>query len=258
MQDKVGFLLPDNSRVFMYYDEVNEYCKSICENEKYNQEFLEFEKDYTYFDAYFDFVMKKLHYVFINPFLKEDNYLMSLGDCFYTVVGGSDIKYEKVKELVIRVKNGGNYPEIVSCSDKTLNIEMIDGEKIDTWLIDPNGYAMISREVTTNHEITASTILNLLLTYEKDLWKRIDLGKYPIITLIEQFGFLRTTYYHGNGMIVGVEPFMSEELKNMMDVYVKSGDNFFYDWYKKYNCDLEKYEHYNVKKMKIKGENYGR
>ena len=27
MQDKVGFLLPDNSRVFMYYDEVNEYCK---------------------------------------------------------------------------------------------------------------------------------------------------------------------------------------------------------------------------------------
>ena len=258
MKNKVGFLLPDNSKVFMDYDEVNDYCKNICESEEYNNEFLDFEKNYTYFDAYFYFVMKKLNYIFINPFLKEDNYLMSLGDSFYTVVGASDIEYEKIKDLAVRVKNGGNYPDVVSCSDQVLNIQPVDGSKIGTWLIDPNGYSMISAEIDINHEITANSVLNLLLTSEKGLWKRLDLNKYAITLLIEHFGFLRTVFYYGNSMIVGVEDFLSDEIKNLIDIYTNSGNHFFYDWGKKYNCDLDKYENYNITKIKEKGDGYGR
>lgn len=258
MQNKVGFILPDNSRVFMNYDEVNNYCKSICESEEYSCEFLNFEKNYTYFDAYFDFIMKRLQYVFINPFLKEDTYLKALDNMFFIVVGDSDITYEKVNDLAIRIKNGGNYPDLVSCSDKTLNIKAVDDSRIGTWLIDPNGYAMISNEIDTNHEITANSVLNLLLISEKDLWKRLDLNEYAITLLIEHFGFLRTVADYGNEMIVGVLEFLSAEMKNIIDVYTNVNNCFFYDWGKKYNCNSKKLEKYNITKNKEMGNGYGR
>lgn len=256
---KVGFIFPDNNKVFMNYDEVNDYCKKICEMQEYYEAFKAFEAEYTYFDAYFDFVMKELGYVFINPFLRENTYLKFFKDkYFYTCGYGKDYicSYEQIVEWVMQMKN--YIPDIVLCSNKKLNIESINGKVLRDWMIDPNGYAMISEVIgNSNHDVTSDTILNQLLISKKELWKKLDLSFGSDQLLIEHFGFLRSVYYDQSwGYIVGVKKFMSNSMLNVMDIYTNNSHFTFLDYDEKYNCSFEKLESYPIK-QKRKEQNHG-
>ena len=69
--------------------------------------------------------------------------------------------------------------QLVSILRQSLNMMKIDtnAKRLDNWLIDPNGYALIdkSNEQLRNHEITATTILNQLFLLDSTfyyLWKK--------------------------------------------------------------------------------------
>ena len=106
-------------------------------------------------------------------------------------------------------------PEISLASDKNLNIDCIlSQDKIDTWLVDPNGYSMIFKnsEGYTNHEITANIIVNQVLMSQPGLDLSFSSNNYSLTYLIENFGFLRTTYYDDFGIVIGFDRLLSDTL----------------------------------------------
>ena len=234
MKDKVGFITPDNQKIWLDYREARNFCIDLCYLKENYQAWLEFQKDYTYFESYFDFVILHLNYIFINPLSKENTYLKGLKDKMYLVETTSDnANYSNITDLVVRKRNGGNYSDLVSCSDKQLNIMKIEAnvKKLDNWLIDPNGYAFIdkSNEKLGNHEITATTILNQLFLLDSvpySLWQK---DYYAVSFLIEHFGFLRTTAYQDDGIIIGNEVILSEELEKVKDYLMSHFNSSFYD-----------------------------
>ena len=251
MNDKVGFITPNNQKIWLDYRETRNFCIDLCFLEENYQAWLEFQKDYTYFESYFDFVILHLNYIFINPLSKENTYLKGIKDKMYLIETTSDkANYSDITELVIRKRNGGNYADLVSCSDKSLNMMKIDinVKKLDNWLIDPNGYALIdkSNEQLGNHEITATTILNQLFLLDSTfyyLWKK---DYYAVSFLIEHFGFLRTTAYQDYGIIIGNEAILSEELEKIKNYLINHFNSSFYDLAsEKINLPLVSQKYYN-------------
>lgn len=48
MNDKVGFITPDNQKIWLDYRETRNFCIDLCFLEENYQAWLEFQKDYTY------------------------------------------------------------------------------------------------------------------------------------------------------------------------------------------------------------------
>lgn len=246
----VGFITPLNETYLMNYDEVNDFCESICLSDKYIERFKAFSKNYTYFLPYFDFIMFELDYIFINPLLEENTYLRKCGNALYKInknVIEESVTYELIDDYSKRLKNGKNYPIIVSSSDFELKIGPIDKFKINDCMIDPNGYALMSTsdgEDYGNHEVTSNTILNQLLINNKDLYKTFP-KNYSAMYLIEKFGFIRASSLNSDGIMIGVERFLTDKLKNIKNKYVEDKNCIFYDLeteVKIINDDIEKYE----------------
>ena len=53
MNDKVGFITPDNQKIWLDYRETRNFCIDLCFLEENYQAWLEFQKDYTYFESFF-------------------------------------------------------------------------------------------------------------------------------------------------------------------------------------------------------------
>lgn len=249
---KVGFITPQNEIYLMDYNEVSDFCKLLCEKEENIDKFNKFSKNYKYFYPYFDFVMFELEYVFINPLLDKNTYLKKVGNGLYKVSDNNisiDNKYEQITDLAKRIKNGGNYPYLVSCSDTELNIRKCDINDIHKCMIDPNGFTMISSsdlEKDGNHEITSSTVVNQLLITSDTLFKEYDVNSYTASYLIENFGFIRSdSLEYGN--MIGINKFLNDEAKEYVRLCVSEKGCFFHDWSKMTNVND------NVKNYDIKG-----
>lgn len=250
---KVGFMLPNNQTVFMDYDEVNDFCRIVCENIDNYDDFIKFSKDYSYFDPYFDYVMTKLKYVFINPFMKDNNYLKAVKNKLFIIESDDgNLTYEEVSNYAIDKNNAGYYCDLVISSNSELNIESPTGKLLKSWLIDPNGIAMITKsdEEFGNHEITANTILNNLLIKDNDLWQKVDFNKYSVINLVERFGFLRTVKYDDISMIIGVKRHLSIESLDLVEKYINSGI-IYRDWEEKFPDSVKELLTYIISKKEI-------
>lgn len=249
---KVGFITPQNEKIYMNYDEVSDFCKKICESSENIELFTNFSKNYSYFYPHFDFVMFKLDYIFINPLLEKETYLKRAGNALYKIEkyisDGDENVYEHISSLAKGTKNGGNYPWLVACSDNELRIREVNINDIHKCMIDPNGITLISTsdgEKDGNHEVTANTIANQLLISSKYLWKTYDPNHYAVSYLIEKFGFIRADDIEYGGMMIGLEQFLSDKVKNYRDRCVLEKNCIFRDWgkYRKFqNEEVEDYE----------------
>lgn len=228
---QVGFITPNNQKIYMEYSEVEGFCRQLCYQSENYQNFLEFQKQYTYFTPFFDFVMFHLNYIFMNPLLQENTYLKNVSNSLY-LVKLEELEtesYNSITERAITIKNGKTYSHIVACSDVELNIQYYNGTLYDC-LIDPNGYSMMSKkdEEKGNHEITGNTILNQLLIYNSSLVKYLDNRKYSPTLLSMYFGFL---YINARDkIIIGVDRFLSPIVKKMKDDHCSKDNGIFYDW----------------------------
>lgn len=250
---KVGFITPQDETYLMTYNEVNDFCKSLCEKVENFSKFNEFSKDYKYFYPYFDFVMFELEYVFINPLLEEDTYLRKVGNVLYKVskdvFDNSKNNYENITYLAKCIKNGGNYADLVTCSDTELNIRECNISDIHKCMIDPNGFTMISSsdgEKDGNHEVTSSTVVNQLLITSDDLWKTYDSKSYTASYLIEKFGFIRAdSIEYGN--MIGIERFLSDKVKKFKNLCINEKNCVFHDWEKTKKIEADSLKNYQVK-----------
>lgn len=235
MQGKTGFIMPDNRIVLLNYEEVNQFCVDICHLKENYDKWLKFQDGYSYFSSYFDFLILKLNYIFINPLHQEGAYLKSERDKMF-IISEKELNttdYDSISQVTIQKYNGGNYSDIVPCSDQELNIEKIniDDVKLGNVLIDPNGYAIISKsdEKYGSHEITANTILNQLLINNPSLHQLFDSKQYTVSFLIEQFGFLRTVNYDDYIIIIGYQEILPEILVKIKEKVLGDGVSVFYD-----------------------------
>lgn len=254
LEEKVGFITPQNEVFLMNYNEVNNFCKEICFRKDNINDFLEFEKDYTYFYPYFDFVMFKLDYIFINPLLEEDTYLKKIKNALYKV-NKSDIddviSYDSISLIAQRIQNGKNYAHLVACSDKELRISMANSFMVNDCMIDPNGYTLMSTndgEENGNHEVTSNTIVNQLLISNNELWKSYNNKEYSTIYLIEKFGFIRASSLNDSGILIGVDRFLSDIVKEFRNLCVNQNNCVFYDWEKQKKVKNENIENYDIKR----------
>ena len=250
---KVGFITPEDKVYWMTYDEVNDFCKSLCYQEENYNKFQEFSKNYTYFSPYFDFIMFELEYVFINSLLEQNTFLKKVNQSLYQVQvdNEEEISYEMITYLAVRKKNGRNYSHMVACSDSELNIQKADISKFHNCMLDPNCYSMISTrdEKRGNHEITSNTILNQLLIYSPLLWK--DYNKIPIkystIFLTEYCGFLHIDSVEQDKKIIGTERLLTKEVNEFKNLCIEKLGYFFFDWEQENKILLEKAKEYKIK-----------
>lgn len=66
-----AILKPDNQLIQGNYTLIREFCKKECLKDENISDFIEFSQSYNYFEPYFDYVMFKLNYIFINPFISK-------------------------------------------------------------------------------------------------------------------------------------------------------------------------------------------
>ena len=115
-------------------------------------------------------------------------------------------------------------------------------------MIDPNGFTMISTsdgEVDGNHEVTSTTVVNQLLINNENLWKIYDPKCYTASYLIERFGFIRADSPEYGGSMIGVERFLTDEVRNFKNLCVQEKNCVFYDLeteIKKINGEKEEYQ----------------
>ncbi|MCI5967796.1 MAG: hypothetical protein MRZ42_05450 [Tenericutes bacterium] len=235
MPKETGFITPDNQIILLNYDEVYKFCMDVCELEENYENWQHFKKDYNYFSSCFDFLILKLNYIFINPLYQMGTYLKSVKNKMF-IINEKDldvINYDSISQTAKQKYNGGNYSDIVPCSNHELNIEklVIDSVKAGNWLIDPNGYALMSKSDIEqgNHETTANTILNQLLITNPEVLKLLDDRQYAVSLLVEHFGFIRTVTYDDYSILIGHEKILPDILVLIKDTILQDGTSVFYD-----------------------------
>ena len=187
------------------------------------------------------------------PLLENDTYLKKCGNALYKINKSEiedDVTYNSIDDICKRVKNGNNYPTIVACSDMELKIQPVDEFKINDCMIDPNGYAMMSTsdgEDYGNHEVTSNTVLNQLLINNKDLYKTFP-KNYSAMYLIEKFGFIRAGSLNSDGIMIGVERFLTDKLKTIKNKYVEDKNCVFYDLETEIKIENQNTEKYEVRR----------
>ena len=213
---QIGFLSPDNKLSFMEYDEAYYFCKKICEEEINKERFLEFKKDYSYFNPYFDFIMFELDYIMING-LYRNRCVTRYQNSLYEILNSNDLYDYDYTELKLNdVNNYDKFPLITKCSDKILRIKSLS-QNLDACIINPNGITMMSSDGTDNdrgsHSVTCRTILNqMLLENIQIVDDYLQYGHNAGNYLIENHGFLKVTSKDEGGFIIGNSLVMSTEL----------------------------------------------
>ncbi len=237
METEVGFITPDNQKFFMKNSEVLEFCKKLYFDKKNIQGFENFQKDYSYFEPYFDFVMFNLNYIFINPLGEKGTFLKAVGSGLYKIDETEEkefLRYDDIEELTIRKRYSDN-PYMTAVSDKSLNIRKVKKSNMCSCMIDSNGYSFISSSASApkeNYEITSLSILNQYILYNSNLLAFYNTNIYSTSFLVERCGFIRMSYDNKNGgNMVGVERFLTPIQYKIMDDFKSLNKCVF--------CDME-------------------
>lgn len=99
----VKIINPNNEVISLKYSDILYFCQRKTEefislSEKNLKEFVEFRKNYSFFDPYFDFVMLKLKYVLINPLFYQNTYLLPYEEKYYIMDLHREYKYAELIE----------------------------------------------------------------------------------------------------------------------------------------------------------------
>lgn len=206
------FITPNDEIIKLNIYEVNNYCKEICLSEEHREKFLEFEKGYTRFDAYFDFVVFELHYIYS---FDQRLFVASSNNRLCEVKKHMTMSYNSIVSGFNDENNIGLYfpPVMVKCSDEELQIRKIDKTKIDEEFWDLDGFSYANKTGGVFHEIMTLTILNQLLIKENDIYldleefveydsreyypyydKYRDRDRLFLLYIMQRMGFIRVAY----------------------------------------------------------------
>lgn len=198
---KVKLIDKNKKEYEMQYYQVNDFCKLLCYQKDNIDKFKEFEKDYTYFEAYFDFVIFELGYKMKN-ILFENEIIMANNEEIFT------------KD---RIEKGQIYAYMTKCSDSILRIKKDSDVSMDS-LIDPNGYSMMSymnANAHGNHTVTSRTILNQMFIKNKRICDYFENGMMNISNAINSLGFFRTVVFDNEEIIIGLENILTPAQKEI-------------------------------------------
>lgn len=240
-KDKVGFITPDNQFIYMDYSEVKKFCVEICESDENIQAFLEFKKDYTYLEAYFDFVAFKKKYIFINPLLgNRDIFLVQDKDSLYEVpseyLKNAEISYDSIYEAYFTNPKLATFPYLNPCSDKELNLKKFFMNNFnETCVIDSNGMCLMSKTGFTNkgnHSVTERIYLNQVLINDEDILQEYKENKNmiydPSIYPLQYLGHIRV-FSTPSLSVVYEKDSLNDEGKDIVDSLCLLG---YYDFTK--------------------------
>lgn len=177
---KVCFINKENEVFEMDYTEVLDFCKGICLRNENINEFNQFKNNYTIFEPYFDFVTFRLDYIFCAGHYQLVHYENpNTGDhgLYDAAVESRDyheIMYAIAKMIAMNIE-GFPVLKIAKCSDKDLNIELIDDIPRSSFVIDRNMMGFISKsgDPEGSHPVTANTILNQFLIHDNKILESI-------------------------------------------------------------------------------------
>ncbi len=163
--NEVGFLLPDGKKIEMAYHEVYHFCKQI-----YEQDHSNFGYRNNLFDSYFDYVMQEKGYIFINPLLQRENYLVAYQNQYYQIpkieVAHLDLKeqYQALKEKVIYEQE----KDMLLMEASDIGIGLQSQETFLEGFITPTGLFLDKRKCP-GHWVLANTIVNQYLIKDPSL-----------------------------------------------------------------------------------------
>lgn len=234
---KVSFIFPNNSIYFINYEDVEDFCKSLCLKEDNIKEFESFKKDYTYFSPYFDFVMFKLKLIFINPLFSGKYGLFNFDNALYLYPIKS-FNYEDCfnSSKILFSKDLGD-PFMTSVSDSELGINKTNADNTGNVMIDPNLYGMMSNSgtISGSHTTTCNSVLNQLLINstlicnsffeEKD--KYLDFENSALNYIIGHLAFLRAANDEIYPMLIGNNSVLDNRQNDFLCNCIESGYNYF-------------------------------
>ena len=217
---------PTGEEIICKYSEINEISRRIIENVCYtdrniSEKFLEFSKDYTYFESYFDFLLFELGYKIKNPFNIENA----------TVYAKDDLIYLNHLNQNVDVFCKSNDKEIglEILTESNMNVSMVDGNLIAIKPPKFKKHNLISRLILNNFFIKDECL------FEKYVKEVKDIGFYYfdfINFLMNNFSYFRLEknvktektksfavfkncdYYY---IINGYEDTMTEKQKKFID-----------------------------------------
>lgn len=230
---KAGFLKPDNSVDYMEYYEIGKYCKDLCLSKANKSLFTDYivKYNYSYFNAYFDYVLHELGYILINPLLEpQRKWVASHGSC--NISTNASLEYDPVKKdglakLFVRATD-----EAFAVNKQVLPLDAymdLDGYAIqvlkDEYGEDSNCWG---------HYGIGCLIVNNLLIQEKDVYQLYEQFIKNNTTmkihefLIGHLGFLECAMRHNTILYNNAEGFFSIHQMEVIE-HIK----------KYYNCIIE-------------------
>lgn len=177
---KVSFISKENQIFEMDYSEVLDFCKEIATREENIEEFNIFKNNYTIFEPYFDFVTFRLDYIFCPghyQLVHYENPKTGEHGLYDAALDSRD--YDDIMRAIVKMvsMNIDGFPvlKIGKCSDKDLNIEIVDDIPGKSLLIGTNmmGYICKVGDPEGSHPVTANTILNQYLCQDKELLEKL-------------------------------------------------------------------------------------
>lgn len=235
----VALLTPENKILKATYSKLRSICMKECLKEENIDEFMEFQKDYSYFEPYFDFVMFKLKYILINPIYMQRSALYPIEDGLYSIEVDT-LDYEKIKQQAQEMaKSLQTIPFMTMSSDESLRIRRMTKDTIKTCLLDSNNVGLLNKNGGNDgsHGITGNTILNQMLLLSPTINKEYIefLNNENIIKestalnyLIRDIGFLIITDKSINPLVIANESAMTESQLKLRDDLEKDG-YLYYD-----------------------------
>ena len=227
IRKKVCLVSPDDDVFVLNYSDVENFCKNICLNDENIEEFNLFKKNYNYFSPYFDFVIFKLNYIFVNGMFANKMGPFGFNDALYLYPIDS-FNYKECIENATNIHTTYSpYPYMTKVSDLELGIKISDSRDTGDNMIDPNLYEMMSKSGTVegSHGVTANSVLNQLLikspilvdcyydySKENDFEYTLD----PINFLIGFLGFSRATANDINPIIISNMCILDEKIKQFI------------------------------------------
>ena len=160
----VALLTPDNKLLKATYPKLRNICIKECLKEENIEQFMEFQKEYSYFEPYFDFMFFRKKYLLLNPLYVESSVLGEKNGELY-LVKITEIDYEKIRRKLEQINTQEQKIFITQCSDRKLQLKKASVKNIGRCLVDSNLISMMNVPVDSldSHMTTANTILNQVM-----------------------------------------------------------------------------------------------
>lgn len=239
---KVGFITSDDGFYSMNYSEVEAFCKEICFSDKNRESFLEFAKNYSYFRAYFDYVMIRGKFLFFNPLYNNKKFIIFDKGAYYLNDIVSLNYQANVSSYFERKSRESFISDITTVSDSELGIKACEINSDFECMIDPEMIGMMSKtgvvDPDGSHCVTGASVLNQLLIGSEKIAKSyysylknngIDEMTDPVNYLVSNVGFLRMAGHDENKIVIGNTDVCGRKVQYDCDKY---GYDFF-------NVDME-------------------